>query len=339
MKKSLKILLLVAASLVLLGGVAVGTALALGGSFEPMETREMTHTVGEDFRHVVVRVGEADVRILPSEDGTCYAVCDENDLLQYTLTVEDERLTLSVTDSRRWYHFIGITWGRAKTVILYLPAAAYDSLDVLADSGNIVCTDAKLSFEDATLESSAGRILFSSPVRNALRADAASGRIELSELSPKTLTATTYSGNIVLSALTVGTLEASARSGRISLSDLTADTLRASTISGGIELAYVRGGDLSMEATSGSVQLRDVLASASLAAETKSGNIRLDACDAPSITLTSSSGSVTGTLLSDKLFDVQSTTGSENCPPSIRDGGSCTVRTSSGDIRLSVVSE
>ena len=60
--------------------------------------------------------------------------------------------------------------------------------------------------------------------------------------------------------------------------------------------------------------------------------------DAGSLRVETVSGDVSGTLLSQKMFQVQSTSGNTNVPLS-QSGGICTVTTMSGNVHLSVMPE
>ena len=75
--------------------------------------------------------------------------------------------------------------------------------------------------------------------------------------------------------------------------------------------------------------------SGELSASNTSGSVRLDNCDAANIYIRSTSGSVSGTLLSGKNFTADSSSGSVRVPASSGEGV-CEVRTSSGSIRLEV---
>ncbi len=321
MKKSVKTALLVSAALVLVGCVTVVVAFACGGEFEPnMQT--VTHTVEGDIRSVVISVGEADVSILPSKTNACYAVCDESDRRKYELAIDDSGfLRLTKTDDMRWYEHIGISTGKTPSVALYLPAGeAYSFLDVRTGNGNIDCTDKSLSFESVALSTAAGDIRYASPAPRAINAVASSGNIMLSDLQTDTLTVSASSGNIALHHVTVHR------------------DLAAETSSGNSSLVDCRAANLTLTTSSGNGKLQDVVATETLSVKTVSGNMTLDRCDALTLTLTASSGNVKALLLSAMLFDVQTDSGNVACPPSVRDGGYCTIRTKSGNIDVQITS-
>ncbi|MGN1001850.1 MAG: DUF4097 family beta strand repeat-containing protein, partial [Oscillospiraceae bacterium] len=107
------------------------------------------------------------------------------------------------------------------------------------------------------------------------------------------------------------------------------------TGSGRILLSHIRSGEISARSTSGKVELTDVIAEEELFARSTSGGVALEGCDGGTIRLESTSGSVKGTLLSDKIFTADSTSGSINLPRSAA-GGECEITTTSGSIDIKV---
>lgn len=297
MKKSNKIWLFVAAGLVVVGVALVIVACAMGGWGDMSDTWQVTHTVDEPFTKITVRGSSADLTIKRSENGTTYAVCTESDKITYSLSVSDGELLFRENDHRAWYDNIGISFGD-RTTTLYLGGDAYDALTVSTSSGNVTCA-APASFDEANLTNSSGNILCDE--------NAVFGNV----------TMTTSSGKIDCAAKVSGRMTVKASSGNISLRGATPRSLSVST-------------------SSGTVKLNAVTAKEKLDVESSSGNIQLEKCDAGEIHLESSSGSIRATLLSDKLFDVRSSSGNLDYPASIKGGDPCTVVTSSGNVRIVV---
>ena len=58
-------------------------------------------------------------------------------------------------------------------------------------------------------------------------------------------------------------------------------------------------------------------------------------CDAETIYVNTDTGSVTATLLTDKMFIIETDTGSVDVPKSIT-GGRCEITTDTGNIRITI---
>ena len=69
--------------------------------------------------------------------------------------------------------------------------------------------------------------------------------------------------------------------------------------------------------------------------ERSTGDVRMEGCDAAEIFILTDTGDVAGSLLSDKVFVVETDTGDVDVPRSAA-GGRCEITTDTGDIRITV---
>ena len=109
--------------------------------------------------------------------------------------------------------------------------------------------------------------------------------------------------------------------------------LNAETTSGRILLSHIRSGGITVKSTAGKIQLTDVIAEKNLYVKSISGGVMLDECDGSTIKIETTSGSVKGTILSDKIFITDSISGRVKVPRSSV-GGECEVTTISGNITI-----
>lgn len=91
---------------------------------------------------------------------------------------------------------------------------------------------------------------------------------------------------------------------------------------------------LTVQTSSGNILVQNVVAD-QIQGTSVSGNMELTGCDAGMLTLETVSGNIRGTLLQGKEFSVETASGTVAVPPSSQ-GGICTVKTASGNIRISV---
>ena len=103
-----------------------------------------------------------------------------------------------------------------------------------------------------------------------------------------------------------------------------------------MHLEDVECANLAGSNSSGKIYCTNVIASSDINLDNSSGGIALEACDAANLKLETTSGSIRGTLLSEKIFVADATSGSVDVPETIS-GGVCEVATTSGSIRLSIV--
>ncbi len=309
-----KLILIISLILLVLGIAVICISLALGGAKN--DFAEVTYNIDEGFDKIEIETGSADILIKASEDGSAYAVCDEDSKIIFSVGVENR--TLKIEEKvKSWLAFAGISFG-ARRCTVYLPAREYSSLELESGSGRIECTGSDISFIDAELETGSGAIFMSSPVKSLLSCSSGSGRIETADIYASRISLSTGSGRIEL--------KNSERS----------KDLVVKSASGAIQLDKCRAEDITISSSSGRVDLNGVIASGKLKANTSSGSIKLSGCDGGDIVLASGSGRISGTILTDKLFDVSTGSGNIDCPPSIRDGGKCEISTGSGDIDIRI---
>lgn len=320
-----------------------------------MEPVTNTYAVTEHFTDIVVRGAECDVRLLPSEDGACTVLCNETDRITHHVAVENRTLVIHRTDNRKWYEHIGFMWqywGPIE-VIVYLPDRAYETLELRTASGDIDVPD-DFSFARADADTSSGSIHWTAEVRGNLSLRSVSGGIAAGGTGAETLSLHSTSGNIAVDSVKVnGAFSCQTVSGRLKINDMTCqsatvyatsgdvtvDALKADTefscktISGKQDISRVACQSAVINATSGSVTLSDLIASETLHMEAVSGDLKLIDCDAAALWLKTVSGSIMGTLRTEKVFDTHTTSGSIRVPNTVT-GGTCEARTVSGAINL-----
>lgn len=290
-----------AAALTLIAGgilIALCGMLAMGFDFTRMNTLNFvtnTYDVDEAFSDISVVGAECDIRLLPSEDGTCQVVCTESDRIDHSVEVVNGTLNITRHDRRSWYMHFGVYWGSME-ILVYLPVSELGALNATSVSGNIEIPE-DFSFETAALQTTSGDITCFAPVK-------------------KDLSAGTTSGNIRLGGSVCETLSADSTSGSINISDVRCLNADAGTVSG-------------------SLKLSGVVADEFIRTESVSGDIDLYRCDADALILSSTSGDIEGSLLTDKSFDANTTSGDVSLPQTSADT-TCEVSTVSGDITFSI---
>lgn len=295
-------ILLNAAIIFTAAGVLLGLADMASGKKEifgagNMVSETKSYDIDESFSVISIEDVECGIKIQRSPDNRCKVICPIRADGSIYRTAEADNGVLRIERHDKG-GLSGFFNLPTADLEVYLPEGEYEKLAVYSTSGRIV-VDEDLRFESVRLESVSGSIKMFADVKDELRAESTSGRVSVENASPEKLTA-------------------KSKSGSISLSRIRSEDIDASTVSGKIELC-------------------DVIASSRLNAESVSGSVELDRCDADRITIESTSGSVKGTLLSDKTFTVRSSTGSVDVPFSVS-GGECEISTTSGSIKIEIIS-
>ena len=321
MKRGVGIWLVIAAALILVGGLIFGGAMMyMGWDFTKLSTdryETRTHTVTEAFSSVSVEARTADVTLLPSEDGECRVVCYEAEKQTHAVTATNGVLTVELHDERKWYERIGIQLGTPR-ITVYLPQSEYELLSVEASTGRVEIPKG-FCFQR-------------------IAATVSTGDVSVAASVSETLTVSTTTGSIHVSELSAGAIALSVSTGRVTVSDVSCEgRLSVDVSTGRATLTDVACGSFLSEGDTGDVMLTGVIAEASLSVERSTGKVRLERCDAAEIMIETDTGDVDGTLLSEKIFLVETDTGSVDVPRTTA-GGICEITTDTGDVRIRIVS-
>lgn len=298
MKRSTKFALILAACLTAAGlFLCAGALAALDFDFARLSTvsfEETEYQVEDAFTQIIIDSAECDVRFLPSPDGTCRVLCQESEKVYHEVTVRDRTLRIQRQDQRAWYEYIGVFW-TDRHITVYLPEARYDDLTLRLDTGDVEMPR-DFSFGSASVETDTGDVSWQSTVS--------------------------------------GQLSVCTDTGDISVLGIQAQSLTLQTDTGKLRLQDIQCDIADVESSTGDIRFSNLLASQTLRAEASTGDIRFDGTDAASIFVKTSTGDVTGTLLSGKNFLTETSTGTVRVPNTT--GGECRITTSTGDIELDI---
>lgn len=170
---------------------------------------------------------------------------------------------------------------------------------------------------------------------NSLSIKTNTGDIEFSDgLSFGTVTVRGSTSDIVSHADISKSVDLTTSTGSITLDRANAEAINLSVSTGKIELSDISCGKLTAKSSSGSTRLGNVAAE-SMDIKSSTGSVKFDRCDAGEMYIKTSTGDVTGTLLSQKIFIADTSTGSVSLPQTSA-GGRCEISTSTGDIRIEI---
>ena len=319
MTKGTKLWLIAAAVLVLAGCIILGGVMTvINWNFANLSTvRYETnhHAVSENFHSISIHSDTADIQFVLSADAECSVTCHERKNVTHSVAVKDGTLVIEVKDSRRWYEYIGLQFGIPK-ITVSLPQAQYTALFIKESTGDIEIPK-EFRFDTADISLTTGDVRYFASASGPVKIVARTGSILAENISAGALTLSTTTGKVTVSAaVCAGDMTVSVSTGKVALTDIRCKNL----ISGG---------------STGVISLTEVTAEDLLSIVRSTGDVRLDRCDAAEILIKTDTGDVTGTLLSDKVFDVRSDTGKISVPVSVS-GGQCKVTTGTGDIRITV---
>ena len=139
MKKGSVIALIVAAVLILTGGVILVLGLSFAGSAEDPVTMltENEVSITENFDSILIDTEDCNVDIVLFEGAADpHVVLKKRDRTSHSVLVEDGTLKIRMMDNRTWKDFIGVNW-ESMEMTVYLPKAEYASLRITTATGHI----------------------------------------------------------------------------------------------------------------------------------------------------------------------------------------------------------
>ena len=257
MKKSTFIALIVAAALVVLGILTAVTGLALGGfEWQTLERTQMhSHsvTVSEDFLYIDIDVTTANVRILPSNDGTCHASVREYGDASYNIEVKDD--TLFITDTKNWYDFeemFSLSF-RSPSIDLYLPEAYCDLLQLELTTGDVLI-DKAITYGRIEIKGTTGDIHLLASAKEAVSIKTTTGDVTLSDMTCTDARIKVTTGDVELVRVLISEkLTVDAVTGDVELSESDAAEIEISVTTGNVEATLLTGKHFTVHTTTGDI--------------------------------------------------------------------------------------
>jgi len=317
MKKTTAIWLIVASALMLSGFIMFAALVGLNaGDFSSFSTSKYetnTYEVNERFTSLRIAADTEDISFLKSTDGKCRVVCFEDENLKHSVKVENGELKIGTVDERKWYNYI-MNFHSAK-ISVFLPEAAYSNLSVNISTGDVdIAKD--FTFESIDVSLSTGNVKCSASVTGIAKINASTGDVNVNDASLGMLEITTSTGDISVARVTCGDLSLNVSTGKIELSGISCQNLTST-------------------GSTGDIEMRSVIASGTFKIKRSTGDVDFEASDAGEINILTDTGDVKGSLLSEKIFIIDTDTGKKDVPKTLT-GGKCEITTDTGDIKIRI---
>lgn len=319
MSKSSKIWLITAVSLIVLGiMIFTGAMIMAKWDLSKLGTSKYetnTYTIKDTFKNISMKTDTADIKFVLSDDDTCKVVCFEDKNEKHTAVVSKNTLNISKVEKKHWYEYIGINFKTPK-ITVYLPQREYASLIVNESTGDIeIAKD--FTFESIDISLSTG------DVENYA---SASGNIKIK----------TTTGNIFMEDVVASAFDLSVSTGDINVKSAKCEgVMSVKVTTGKTRLCDISCGSITSKGSTGDIVLENVVAEDSFNITRSTGDVSLEKCDAAELFVTTDTGDVKGSLLSDKVFITKTDTGNVDVPKSVT-GGRCEIETDTGNIKIEV---
>ena len=319
MTTSTKICLIVAASLLALGVIFFIAAMAISQFkfaevFTTASYETATQDINDEFENISINTTTADVTILRSADDSAHVVCFYNKKITYAVAVTDGTLSIEENDERRWFDHIGIV-GNTPELRVYLPSDEYEALTIDLSTGDVRVEE--FTFSSINIDVSTGDVECLASVKGELKIHTTTGDIGISGASAASMSLKTTSGDVNIFEISCD--------GDIHMKSTTGSSV----------LTNVDCKNLTINSGSGASKMINVIASETITINKNTGGVKLEACDAAELNIKTTTGDVVGSLLTEKVFVTNTTTGDISVPKSTS-GGICEISTTTGDIDIDI---
>lgn len=321
MDNVMKICLIVGASLIILGLIIFAVVMTINHwDFSRLSTVKYvtnTYRINQEFTDISIQTDTADILFVPSDSEECEVICYEEANAQHRVTVEDGCLTVQIVENKKWYEHIGINFGSPKLTVS-LPRSEYRNLIVKASTGDTEIPN-NFAFESINIAASTGHVTCFASASEDLKIRVSTGNIRAENLSAGALDFSVSTGHVTASGIRCeGQFNIRVSTGKATLNDVTC-------------------GNLTSTGTTGKLIANHVTATETLSIKRSTGDVTIDKCDAAELFIKTSTGNVTGSLLTEKVFITQTSTGRVEVPKTIT-GGRCEITTDTGNIKIKIAS-
>ena len=296
-KETIKKLLLIAVALIVIGSLSLSISLALN-------SWDYAKITSKNYKNDSIDIYEPFDKISIDTDTSdiefiraqskCTVDFYQLENAEYSTYISNNTLYISAADSKSIFDHISFISSETVKIKIYLPESFYTSLQINDETGDIVIPN-NFSFDSIDISTSTGDV-----------SDNASAK----------------------------TIRISNQTGDTSLNNISADHITLSCSTGDTILNDVTSEYINSSGSTGDLDLINVNATKTIKAERSTGDITLRNSDANELYLETSTGSVSGSLLSGKTFVTSSSTGNIDVPSS--SGGKCEIKTSTGDITITI---
>ena len=258
MKKVTKTWLIIAASLVLVGGILfVGVMSMLKWDFKKLSTVQYEtseYELEEEYSKISIITNTADITLVPSEKTKSFVVCYEESKEKHVVKVEDDILKIEVSNKKKWYDYIGIQYGTAK-ITVEIPKKQYEQLSIKESTGDILIENVTVNAMDLTV--STGEVKVKSVAcKGDVNVRVTTGKTKMTDVNCKNLYSDGNTGDIILkNVVAANSFKIERSTGDLKMESCDATTLSIKTNTGNVTGSLLTGKSFVTQTSTGTIQV------------------------------------------------------------------------------------
>ena len=258
MRRSTKIWLIVAASLILIGVVAFGgVMMSLKWNFTALTTVKYetnTYEIDESFSDIKVVCDTSDIGFVPCEEEGVRVVCYERSSSKYSVNVKDGALEIKVENSGKWYEYIGINFSSPK-ITVYLPEKVYANIEIKTSTGDVSL--GSVSADNVSVSVRTGDVKISNAsISEKLAITVTTGDANVENTTCKSLVSKGNTGDILLDRVRAeDRIEITRSTGDVTFKESDADSIFVATGTGEVKGSLLTGKTFTVKTSTGDVNV------------------------------------------------------------------------------------
>lgn len=320
MKRGTKIGLITAASLMLAGILGFFGVMTVNhwdiNALESGGYETNTVTLDNEFNHIAINSDISNVVFFKSGNEKCTVEFFGRGQMKSSAVEQNGTLSIEYADTGKWYDNINFFSEGSPQIAVYLPGNEYESLTVVNGTGMVIIPQ-DFSFENISIFSDTGDVDCEASFGGLIHIETGTGEIYLENVSAGEIELSAYTGDMDICMVKCeGDVTVTADTGHTALADISCKNLFSC-------------GD------TGSIYMEKLIAKELISVERDAGDVSLEQCDASELQIQTFTGDITGSLLSDKVFIVQSDLGDVDVPETTG-GGRCKLTSETGDITMEI---
>lgn len=309
-----------------------------------------TYESEESVKEIEANLSLGDITVEHAEDGKITVEAVGYDNLSFDISVKDGILNIVERDQRPWWKKI-FNIGLVLDVNVKLPADSYDRLNIDNDVGDVKVKGG-LTFGSVHIESDTskinmmasvsakteifsdtGSIFIDSPILGDTRVGNDTGTISLKACEAGNLDLSTDTGSVYVKAGTAGDVKVEVDTGSVRIENTECRDVNVEGDTGSVIMSNVSASSLDVQTATGGIKVTESIFGGEARFKSSTGSVSFTCSDASSIHAETSTGGIYMSLLSEKSFDADSSTGSVSVPNN-NSGAKCYLRSSTGSIKV-----
>ena len=296
-------------------------------------TSDKAESITASFDGIEIVSDTADLTFVASDE--CKIEYTTHKKILYSTEVDSGILKIKLEDNRRWFQKI-FSFGDSNKLTVYLPAGEYSSLTITESTGDIAIPGG-YTFGDVKIDLSTGDVCLNNVTCGNFNLKMSTGDVFINGINCANFTSTGSTGDISIGDMNAnGDVYVKRSTGAISVNTAAISGKLETEVSDGKNFfTNVSCTNFASAGNTGDIDMTSLVASERIDITRTTGDVTFDRCDAAEITVSVSTGDVTGTLLTPKIFQAHATTGKINVPE-YWEGGKCKITTTTGKIEISI---